>query len=361
MNHSLYMERALRLAAKGKTSPNPMVGAVVVKNGQIIGEGFHPECGKPHAEVYALQQAGESARGATMYVTLEPCCHHGRTPPCTEAIIAAGIKEVVIAMVDCDPKVSKMGISRLKEAGVKTVLSVCEEKARELNAGYIKHRHTGLPLVTLKSAMTLDGKIATSSGDSKWVTGEKSRAHAHKARSLSDAIVVGAETLRKDNPRITARVGRKTSHPGRVVVSSSLDLDPGSEVFSQTGESYVFTTENADQKKTRLLEDAGVRVIKVKSYQNGVSMSDVMEHLGRMGCLYVIIEGGGKLIASAIREKVADKVTFYYAPKIIGGGGRNAVDRLDVHSMADCVNVVNMKTQKLGCDFLVTGDLKYSE
>ncbi|OFX16238.1 MAG: riboflavin biosynthesis protein RibD, partial [Armatimonadetes bacterium RBG_16_58_9] len=239
MTHDDYMRRALSLARRGRTSPNPMVGAVIVKDGMIVGEGYHHRAGKPHAETLALADCGEYARGAVMYVTLEPCCHHGRTPPCVDAIIKAGISRVYAAMEDPDPMVASMGFDALRKAGVEVRVGVCEREARELNEAYIKHRTTGMPFVILKSAMSLDGKIATRTGDSKWITNELSRAYAHRIRSRVDAILVGGATARIDNPSLTARLGNKVYYPTRVVVTRSGDLSPDMKLLRQSGETII--------------------------------------------------------------------------------------------------------------------------
>ncbi len=362
MTHSDYMRRALALAARGRTSPNPMVGAVVVKDGEIVGEGFHPKAGEPHAEVFALKAAGLRAKGATMYVTLEPCCHHGRTPPCTKAVIEAGISEVYAAMVDPDEKVASQGLQELTNAGIKVHYPLCGDRAAQLNEAYIKHRTTGLPFVILKSAMSLDGRIAARSGDSKWITNERSRAFAHKIRSRVDAIIVGGNTARIDNPSLSARVGKKIYYPIRVVVTNTGMLPPDLALFSGPGQSIVACSSEANLDSLKKLNEAGARVMTVNGPNGCFSMKDMLTQLGEMGCLSVLIEGGGEVAASALEERVVDKVVYFYAPKIIGG--RDAVPSvggLGAENVASSVILENVKIRRFGQDIAIEGFVAYPE
>lgn len=362
MNHTDYMNRALKLAARGRTSPNPMVGAVIVKGGAIIGEGYHPKAGEPHAEVFALREAGENAKGAVMYVTLEPCCHQGRTPPCTKALIEAGISEVHIAMVDPDPKVASKGIEELRSAGIKVYVPLCEEQARQLNEAYIKHRTTGLPLVTLKSAMSLDGRIATRTGDSKWITNERSRAYAHKIRAKSDAILVGSNTARTDDPSLTARLGRKIYYPPRVVVTSSGDLPDNLKVFCSHGDCIVAAAPSANAASLLKLECAGARIISLSQAEGRPSIRELMVQLGKLGYLSVLIEGGGEVAASALNERVVDKVLYFYAPKIIGGvDARPSVGGYGAETIAQAIKLDRIRVKRFGDDIAVEGYVIYPE
>ena len=360
MTHEQYMKRALHIAARGRTSPNPMVGAVVVKDGQIVGEGYHRRAGEPHAEVVALQKAGEKARGGVLYVTLEPCCHYGRTPPCTKAIIASGIAEVYAAMEDPDPNVAGKGFAELMQAGVRVHYPLLEEGARRLNEAYIKHRTTSLPFVILKSAMSLDGRIATRTGDSKWITSQQSRMIVHRVRSRVDAIVVGAQTARVDNPQLTARIGRKVFYPLRVVVTKSGNLPVDLEIFREPGQCLVACPEDLESSFQEGWLKAGARVIPLPVIDGRVSMSALMKELGQMGCLTVLIEGGGEVAAAALEECVVDKVMFFYAAKIIGG--RNAVSAISgsgATSVGCAVIVRDMRVQRVGSDFLIEGYTEY--
>jgi len=356
------MRRALRLAARGRTSPNPMVGAVVVKDGEVAGEGYHHRAGEPHAEVLALKEAGARARGAAMYVTLEPCCHHGRTPPCTKAIIEAGISEVHAAMLDPDPKVAGNGFEELRKAGITVHYPFLEDEARRLNEAYIKHRTTGMPFVILKSAMSLDGRIATRTGDSRWITNERSRAFAHRLRSRVDAILVGGATARADNPRLTARLGRKVFYPKRVVVTESGDLPAELALLRERGECIVACSEKARTESLAKLQQAGARILTLRTLGRRPSIADLMKQLGELGCLSVLIEGGGEVAASALEELVVDKVVYFYAPKIVGGrdavpavGGEGAPD------IASAIKLDRIKLRRFGEDFAVEGYVVYPE
>lgn len=360
MNDPDYMRLALKLAKRGRTSPNPMVGAVVVKDGVVIGEGFHPRAGEPHAEVFALQGAGVSAAGAVMYVTLEPCCHTGRTPPCADAIVKAGIARVYAAMADPDPKVAGKGFERLRQAGIEVQCGLLEREARTINEAYIKHRTTGMPLVILKSAMSLDGKIASRTGDSKWITSEPSRALVHRIRRDVDAIVVGGNTARIDDPRLTARVGSRTYYPTRVVVSDSGEIPAGLLLVGKPGNAIIAVPKRADSESLRKLEQAGARILLLKDHGGRASIADLMRQLGELGHLSVLIEGGGEIAACALEERVVDKVMFFYAPKIIGGRGAvSAIGGLGAEDIASSITLDRVKVRRFGGDIAVEGYVVY--
>ncbi len=354
------MRLALKLARRGRTSPNPMVGAVVVKDGVIVGKGYHPRAGEPHAEVFALSDAGAAAAGATMYVTLEPCCHTGRTGPCTEAIKRAGIARVVAAMVDCDPQVAGNGLRWLESAGIEAQSGLLEAEARQLNEAYIKHRTTGLPLVILKSAMSLDGRIATRTGDSKWITNERSRAFAHRIRRDVDAIVVGGSTARTDDPKLTARIGRRVYYPTRVVLTESGDLPDSLSMLCGDGKCVIAASKRANRGSLRKLEEAGARILILADQNGRPSLSDLMRQLAAMGHLSVLIEGGGEAAASALEEKVVDKAIFFYAPRIIGG--RDAVcsiGGLGAATVAGSIGLERTRVRRFGADMAVEGYVVY--
>ncbi|MCE5322629.1 bifunctional diaminohydroxyphosphoribosylaminopyrimidine deaminase/5-amino-6-(5-phosphoribosylamino)uracil reductase RibD [bacterium] len=356
------MRRALSLAKRGRTSPNPMVGAVIVKDGEIVGEGYHPKAGEPHAEVFALREAGDRAAGAVMYVTLEPCCHQGRTPPCTQAIIKAGISEVYAAMTDPDPKVSSKGLDELRSAGIKVHNPLLEEEARALNEAYIKHRTTGLPFVILKSAMSIDGKIATCTGDSKWITNERSRVYAHGVRSRVDAIIVGGGTARTDDPALTARIGRTVYYPIRVVITGTGDLSPSLKLFNEPGESIVAAGPYADAASLRKLEAAGARIITLNETGCRPPLTGLMRELGTMGCLSVLIEGGGETAAFAIEERLVDKVLYFHAPIIIGGHDSvNSVAGVGAESISCAVKLDHIRVRRFGDDIAVEGYVVYPD
>ena len=381
-----FMRLALRLAAKGRTSPNPRVGAVVVQRGEVVGRGYHPQAGEPHAEVFALRDAGEAAKRADLYVTLEPCSHYGRTPPCCDAVIRAGIARVYVGMVDPDEKVAGRGIERLREAGIEVVCPVLENEVRGINEAYIKHRTTGMPLVILKSAMSLDGRIASRTGDSKWITGEKSRAYSHRLRAGVDAIIVGAGTARADNPSLTARVGKKTYYPRRVVVTRNGDLPDDLAMFRLPGETIVAVAKSAKRSALVKLEKAGARILRLMDADayfagacpevgadNGLrdkcprsmgrgwlSIEELLRELAKMNVLSVLIEGGAGLAGRALDERVVDKAVFFYAPKIIGGSAAvGGIGGAGVELVSDCPKLADARIRRFGEDFAVEGTLEY--
>lgn len=352
------ISECLDLAKKalGKTSPNPLVGAVVVKHGQIVGRGFHPRAGLPHAEVFALKEAGEKARGGTIYVNLEPCNHHGKTPPCTEAIIKAGISQVVVGMVDPDERVAGGGIKRLVAAGIDVKVGVEEEACRQLNEAFIHRVIYKRPFGILKYAMTVDGKIATATGNSKWITGQKSRDYVHFLRSGCDAVVVGGNTVRKDNPRLTTH-GMSSHNPLRVVMSKGFDLPMDCHLWDTTmAPTVVFTfPQDVDSPLKAHLLCQGVEVLE---YEN-LSPTVVMDNLYERGFNAVFWECGGNLGARAIASGNIQKILGFIAPKIIGGqGGFNPVGDLGITTMQDALKLHNVSLQRFDDDFLIEGYIK---
>lgn len=319
-----YMEQALELARQGlgRTSPNPAVGAVVVRNGDVVGRGFHTWAGVKHAEVLALEQAGEAARGATLYVTLEPCVHYGRTPPCIEALIAAGVRRVVTAMEDPNPLVRGAGLRRLREAGIETeVASAYTEAAREINEEFVHFMRTGHPLVTLKAALTLDGKIAAPAGNEGWITSETARAHVQQLRHRSDAILTGIGTVLADDCLLTDRTGLERSRPLlRIVLDSQLRLPLNSKmVTSCRGDVLVVTTSAASAERQRALEERGVRILTLDGPGGRTDLRRLVEHLAAEKYLSLMIEAGSKVNWAALEAGIVDRIFFYYAPKILGG------------------------------------------
>jgi diaminohydroxyphosphoribosylaminopyrimidine deaminase/5-amino-6-(5-phosphoribosylamino)uracil reductase len=349
------MRRALALARRGKTSPNPMVGAVIVKDGRIVGEGYHRRAGEPHAEVIALRQAGNLARGAELYVTLEPCCHFGQTPPCSQAVIASGVAKVVTAMVDPNPKVSGKGIAELEAAGVKTSVGLLGEDARKLNEAFIKFITTGLPFVTLKMAMTLDGKIATSTGDSQWVSCEESRQLVHRLRERTDAILVGVGTVLADDPALTARNGRRMNYPARIVVDSHARTPITSKILSHPfGETILAVTDQAKTENIRKLEQAGARILQVEQNGGHVDLPTLLHLLGSLNITNLLIEGGGIVAASALSAGIVDKVMVFIAPKIVGGeSAKTPIEGSGIEIMSKAIQLKDMTVRKVGCDILV--------
>jgi len=319
-----YMQRAIELAskAKGKTSPNPLVGAVIVKDGKIIGEGYHQKAGTPHAEIHALHMAEDNAAGATLYVTLEPCCHYGKTPPCTEAIINARIKNVVMAVLDPNPKVAGGGLKILQEAGIHTEVGVLEEEAVRMNEVFLKYMKTGMPFTAVKTAMTLDGKIAAYSGDSRWITGEDSRKYVHQLRNTYDAILVGIGTVLADDPQLNTRLEIEDSrNPVRIIIDGNLELPIDSKIArsSKIQPTIVFTGMKVDQEKVEALGSLGLEIIRLATRDGIIPLVNVMRELADREIISVLVEGGSEINASLIKDGLLDKAYWFIAPKIIGG------------------------------------------
>jgi diaminohydroxyphosphoribosylaminopyrimidine deaminase/5-amino-6-(5-phosphoribosylamino)uracil reductase len=356
--HERWMRLALELAsaAQGQTSPNPLVGAVVVKAGRLLGSGAHLKAGTPHAEVHALHMAGTEAAGSTLYVTLEPCNHTGRTPPCTEAVIAAGVKQVVIGSLDPDPRVSGTGVRRLQAAGVHVITGVLNEACIRLNEAYFHHRRTGYPFVTMKAAITLDGKIATASGDSRWVTGEEARIHVHRLRHFHDAVMVGRGTVERDRARLTTRLPEGGKNPIRVVLDSQLSLPCDSPVLdTAASETWIFCTDAADQDRESRLRERGVRI-----YRTGpgpqVDLESVFYTLGTNDVLSVLTEAGGRLNASLLQGGWVNRVMFFIAPKLLGGkDSPTAVEGAGCERMDQALELTGVEVRPIGDDWCVTG------
>ncbi len=351
-----WMTRCLELArqAAGQTAPNPMVGSVIVKHGQVVGEGFHPGAGQPHAEVFALRQAGTAAQGATLYVNLEPCNHRGRTPPCTEAIIKAGITRVVAGMVDPDPRVSGRGLERLRQAGIEVVVGVEEEACQRLNEGFVWRILHQRPLGLLKFAMTLDGKIATPTGHSQWVTGDLARAEVHRLRATCDAVVVGGNTVRCDDPQLTSH--GQGHNPTRVVMSRQLDLPLRAKLWqTQVAPTLVFTSLEAPAERADALTQAGVAVIRLAS----LTPQAITQQLYNRGYGLVLWECGGTLAAQAIKDQIIDKVWAFVAPKLVGGQtAPTPVGDLGITHMADAISLHHLTYRSIGEDLLIEGYVK---
>ena len=322
--NTVYMEQALELArmGEGRTSPNPAVGVLLVNDGVIVGRGFHTWAGLKHAEVLALEEAGERARGATMYVTLEPCSHEGRTGPCADAVIAAGVRDVVVAMVDPNPRVAGSGLRRLREAGVGvTMAEGFGEAASKLNEAYVHFMQTGRPLVMLKSAVTLDGKIAAPEDNRGWITSETARAHVQKLRHATDAILTGIGTVMGDDPMLNDRSGLERSRSLlRIVLDSQLRLSPASRLVETCRDDVmVVTTSAASPSRRKVLEDRGLRVITCDGSGGRTNIEGVLDWLAKERYLSLMIEAGSRVNWSALESGVVDKIFFYYAPKILGG------------------------------------------
>jgi diaminohydroxyphosphoribosylaminopyrimidine deaminase/5-amino-6-(5-phosphoribosylamino)uracil reductase len=351
------MQRCLKLArqAIGQTAPNPLVGCVIVRDGQTVGEGFHPKAGQPHAEVFALRAAGDRTQNATLYVNLEPCNHYGRTPPCSEAIVAAKIRRVVVGMVDPNPQVAGSGLDRLRAAGIEVVVGVEEADCQALNEAFVHRILHHRPFGILKYAMTLDGKIAATTGHSSWVTGAASRNRVHQLRSTCDAVIIGGNTVRKDNPHLTTH-GVSDHNPLRVVMSRSLDLPTDAHLWNtETVPTIVFTGLAADSDVQKRLTQQGVEVVKLDSLTPTQVMSDLYDR----GCLSVLWECGGVLAAQVIEQKCVQKVLAFIAPKIIGGvDAPSPVGDLGLVAMTQALELERVGWEAIDSDFLLQGYLK---
>lgn len=363
MNDMRMMKLALDLARKGIgfTSPNPMVGAVLVKNGQIVGRGYHEATGKPHAEVNAIEDAGPLAKGATLYVTLEPCNHFGKTPPCTQKIIAAGIKSVVAAMQDPNPDVTGDGIECLQQHGITVRTGVCEAEARKLNESFIKYTTTRRPFVILKCAATLDGRIATRTGDSKWITNTESRQFVHQLRHAVDAIMVGVHTIRQDDPRLTTRLEKgRGKDPIRIVLDTRFSVPEDANVLQLRSDSATFLVTgpltDEQRQKTVRLEKRNVRILESSLKKNRIDLDSLMVRLGAEGITSLLIEGGAEVFGSALAGGIVDKVFFFYAPKILGGDdGIPICKGVGPQQMDQCIRVKNLTVHRFSDDVLIEG------
>ncbi len=353
------MWRALDLAEKGRptTSPNPMVGAIVVRDGVIVGEGWHQKAGEPHAEPIALDAAGDLAKGATLYVTLEPCCHHGRTPPCTDRIIRSGISHVVAAMADPFPQVSGKGFETLRQAGISVTTGILEIEARKLNEAYLKRIATGVPWVTVKAAITLDGKMATRSGDSKWITGEAARAEAHRLRSMHNVVLVGIGTVLADDPLLTCRLPEANHQPWRAVLDSNGQLPITSQLVKTASvDSPVVQFVREDTKVPRLSDY--VETIQVKGNDTGLDMSAVLKSLADKGANSVLAEGGPRVLSSLIRGGYADRAAIFIAPRILGDEeAPSFIGGAGPERITDCLNLKEVTVRRFGDDILIEGYL----
>lgn len=358
-DHEHFMDRALRLARKGegRASPNPMVGAVIVKDGRIIGEGYHVCCGESHAEINAIRGARESIAGATFYVTLEPCTHQGRTPPCVQALIKEQPARVVIGAIDPNPVVAGRGVAALRAQGIETVVGVREEECRRLNEKFFKFMTTGLPFVTLKYAQTLDGRIAGAGGHSRWISSLPARRYAHRLRSVHDAVLVGTGTVRHDDPELTVRLVRG-KNPLRIILDSRLDIPLKAGVFrnQDRAPTLVVAAVNAPEDKLRALAGLGVETLLVAAAPGGINLPELFRKLGQRGITSVLVEGGGAIITSVLRERLADRLSIVVAPKIIGRGV-DAVGELGLTTMDQALQLTAVQWRRLGPDILCTGDI----
>jgi len=355
-----YLRMACRLALKaaGRTSPNPMVGAVLVRGKKVIATGFHRFAGRDHAEIIALKRAGAKAKGATLYINLEPCSHQGRTPPCTRSLIRAGIKEVVAGMRDPNPLVAGQGFQQLRRAGIRVRTGLLEAECRSLNEAFVKYITQRRPFVTLKLAATLDGKIASMTGDARWISGADSRRAVHRLRNQVDAVIVGAGTALADDPQLTCRIpgGR---NPWRVILDSRLRIPSGAQIFHQRDpeKTIVVTGDQAPARKIHALEAGGAKVWRFRLRKGKVPWRALLSKLAGLGITSVLIEGGATVAASAIKEKIVDKILFFYAAKILGGDGRGMIDGLGIRSVGKAIPVRHLDVRKSGGDLVVSAYL----
>ncbi len=362
-----YMKLTLRLARKGlgTTSPNPMVGAVIVKKGRIIGSGYHKRAGLGHAEIEALKSARTNARGATLYVNLEPCDHFGRTPPCTDAIIKSGIKKVVAAMKDPSPLNNGRGFRRLQMAGIAVKRGVLEDEAKELNEVFIKYTTKKMPFVIVKVAQSIDGKIAANTGDSKWISSPQSRRYVHQLRGRVDAIMIGANTVMKDNPLLTVRNQAKIlKQPVKIIVDSGLRIPINAKIFS--GESpakvIIATTKKAPKIKIPKLKKIGAEILILKDKNGKIDLRQLMKELAKRAITSVLVEGGGTLIGSLVDAKLIDKYLFFISPKIIGGKDAiTSVEGSGVDKISQAASLKNIKYKKFDKDLLIEGTHQCSQ
>ena len=355
ISHKKYMAIALELAERGKgyVSPNPMVGCVIVKRGRIVGQGYHKKYGEEHAEVNALRAAGKKANNATMYITLEPCSHWGKTSPCTEKIVESGVREVIVAMEDPNPLVD--GYKELKFRGLKTRIGILKEKASKLNEAYIKYMKSKRPFVILKVAMSIDGKIATSTGDSKYITSKEARKYVHQIRNDVDAIMVGINTIIRDNPILDSRLV-KGKNPIKIIVDSTLKMVEKAKVLEDPSKVIIATTNSAPKAKIEKFQQKGVRIMIVKTKRGMVDLDELMKELAKSEIGSIMIEGGAQLSGNALADKIVDKMIVFTAPKIIGNG-LPPIRNLGIKKVNRALELKNISTSRIGRDFLVEGYL----
>lgn len=357
MTDEAYIDLCLALAKKGRgaASPNPLVGCVVVKDGAIVGAGYHEKFGGPHAEINALDNAGDNARGAELFVNLEPCSHYGKTPPCADAIIEAGVKRVVVGVIDPNPLVSGKGVERLREAGIEVRTGVREERCKDLNRFFFKRVSEGVPYVTLKIAQTLDGKIADRDGGSKWITSATSRRKVHRLRSGYDAVLVGANTARADDPRLTVRM-TEGRDPLRIVIDSRLRLRATLKCFTERGDRTVVLALNETKKKARklaTLRDLGVRVVHVrKARDGGVDLKDALKKIVGLGVNSLLVEGGAKIFTAFVAKELFDEIRIFAAPMFLGGG-KSAIGDVGARSLREAKRLEVVEVERSGADVFI--------
>ncbi|MDQ1146382.1 diaminohydroxyphosphoribosylaminopyrimidine deaminase/5-amino-6-(5-phosphoribosylamino)uracil reductase [Bacillus sp. SORGH_AS 510] len=358
MDDKFYMNLALDLArgALGQTTPNPVVGAVLVKDGQLIGLGAHLKAGEPHAEVHAIQMAGEKAKDATLYVTLEPCSHFGKTPPCSDLVIRSGVKKVFVATTDPNPQVVGTGIERMKKAGIEVDVGLLQEEARELNKIFFYNIQTRLPYVTLKTASSLDGKTATVAGESMWITGEQARADVHQFRHQHDGILVGVNTIMKDNPSLTTRIPSGGKNPVRIILDTYLRTPHQAKVITdQEAPTWIVTGSDVDSEKVERFKEYGVEIIHMKT--STISIKELLVVLGKKGITSLFVEGGSEVHGSFLKEKAFQQVITYIAPKLIGGKGAPTLfGGQGIEKIAQAVSLNIRQVDRIGNDLRIIAE-----
>lgn len=358
--HQQWMQHALRLAAqaRGRTTPNPMVGSVIVTpEGELLAEGYHRRAGEAHAEVDALRKVDGKAPGSTLYVNLEPCCHYGRTPPCTEALIASSVSHVVVGIQDPNPKVDGKGIQQLRDAGIQVTVGVLEDECRALNMPYFTHIQHHRPMVSLKAAMSLDGKIATHTGDARWLSHKEARTWAHRIRDHVDAILVGANTVTLDNPALNVR-HVEGKDPVRIVLDSKLTTPLASQLYQAplAEGTWVLTTEAADASKAQTLSEQGVRVVTLPADKDGhVSIEATLHYINEQKLIHLLVEGGGHIHGSFLRARLVDRVHFVMTPWVVGNNGRSAFQFDGPDLLAHAMQIHDVQSTPLGPDILIEG------
>lgn len=353
----VFMSEAIRLAEKGlyTTSPNPRVGCVIVKNGEIIGRGWHEKAGLPHAEINALKQAATEVKGSTVYVTLEPCCHHGRTPPCTDALINAGIAKLIIAMQDPNPLVAGKGIQQLRTAGIEVQYGLLEAQANQLNIGFVSRMVRQRPWIRVKIAASLDGKIALANGKSQWITGEAARTDVHRSRARSCAILTGINTIKHDDPELSVRHVQTTRQPLRVILDNRLEITTNAKVLQKTG-SLIFTTLQ-DSEKIQSLMEKGAQVIVLPSPTGKLDLAEVMSKLAEFELNEILVEAGSTLNGALIESRFVDEIIIYCAPILLGNSAQSMLNLPELTSLAQKWKLEITEIGKVGCDIKITAKL----
>ena len=362
---TFFMRLALREAQKGlgRTSPNPCVGAVIVQDGRIISKGYHKKAGSAHAEIDALRKATAAVTGATLYVTLEPCNHTGKTPPCTHAVVNSGIARVVIGMKDPNPLVNGSGIAFLESNGIAITSGVLEQQCKEINAAFIKHITTGLPWTIMKAGVSLDGRLNYLKGKSSWITGQESIIEAHKLRDKVDALLVGGRTIMIDDPSLTTRLPRRSAKdPVRIILDSWLNTPLGSKVYhlKSPAPTWVFHSENAPLSKIDNFQKQGIRLFPVKQKKDGLHLLEILKVLGREGICSVMVEGGAKLHGAFLTEQLFDYAHLFYAPLFAGDKGVGLAEGLSVRDRENAPKLISVRYRKLGTDMMISGQVSYS-